>query len=368
MSTHELDLQTRHFGFTTRSFNEAARTCDFIASTTAIDSYDEVVEQDWDLSRYKKNPIVLWMHKKDAPIGHCERIEVVGGRLECTIKFERHEQADQVFRMIGSGTLRAVSVGFMPGQYRVDKRGGKDVYVMSGNKLHEISVVTIPANPEALAKAVGGRRAGIAPARGDDDDLEELEEPVRASDVVRAIHERRGTAQSEGWSPEAAVDALVGVKIAPAYRENFLRLARIDREKFEATVADMPTIRGLMLAQRRGVDLETTTFEDEDGTLIRETAAEKEAALWKAERLRAMHTPWARDGAEAGLEQRGADDIDEHARAALDAGAGDLGALLHRETPPVGRGLVHEATLAERQMHAEITEDSTTPNLLALEE
>lgn len=161
MQTHNgPNLQTRTFGIATRSFNEAARTCDFIASTNALDSYDEVVEQDWDLSRYRANPVVLWAHNsRELPIGQCTRCEVVAGKLECTLRFERHEKAETIFQMVKSGTLRAVSVGFIPGEHKMDKRGGKDVVVLRNNKLHEISVVSIPANPEALAKALGGRGA-----------------------------------------------------------------------------------------------------------------------------------------------------------------------------------------------------------------
>ena len=164
-TTTEPNLFHRSLAASSRSFNENARTCDFIASTNALDSYDEIVEQDWDLSRYRANPVVLWAHNsRELPIGQCTRCEVTNGRLECTIKFEKHEKAETVFQMVKSGTLRAVSVGFVPGRVTTETRGGKDVVVLRNNKLHEISVVSIPANAEALAKSLGGRRAPAAPA------------------------------------------------------------------------------------------------------------------------------------------------------------------------------------------------------------
>ena len=48
--------------------------------------------------------------------------------------------------------MRAVSVGFMPHSVRWEKRGDREVYVLADNELYEISVCSIPANPDCLAK------------------------------------------------------------------------------------------------------------------------------------------------------------------------------------------------------------------------
>jgi HK97 family phage prohead protease len=140
-----------------RSIREDAREVDFIASTTAIDSYDEVVDQSWDLSAFQKNPVILWAHDRyGLPIGKAPRTEVVNGQLETTIKFAEaklSEHADQVFRMVVAEYIRAVSVGFKPRTIRWEKRDGKDIYVLSNNQLREISVCSVGANPEALAKS-----------------------------------------------------------------------------------------------------------------------------------------------------------------------------------------------------------------------
>lgn len=147
----------RDNGLVLRSIREDAREVDFIASTTAIDSYDEVVDQSWDLTAFKANPVILWAHDRwGLPIGKSPRTEVVNGQLETTVKFattELNPFADQVFRMVVAEYLRAVSVGFKPKTIRWEKRDGKDVYVLSNNTLREISVCTVGANPEALAKS-----------------------------------------------------------------------------------------------------------------------------------------------------------------------------------------------------------------------
>lgn len=154
--------RTRAIPASIRSFDTSKRTADFIASTDAIDAYDEIVDQGtWDLSRFRANPVVLYAHdSRELPIGRATRCEVVsavhGKRLECTIEFvtaDMNPKGDQVWRMVQAGFLKAVSVGFRPGTVRTEKRDGKEIVVLADNLLHEISVTPIGANPEALAKA-----------------------------------------------------------------------------------------------------------------------------------------------------------------------------------------------------------------------
>lgn len=161
------DLVCRAFAI--RAVREGARECDFVASTDAVDSYGEIVEQDWDLARYKANPVALYNHSRygtTLPIGHATKCEVEEGTgLVCTLRFvtaEANPLAEQVWQSIRQKSLRAVSVGFRPRDVRRELRDGKEVYVLSDNELHEISVVPIPANPEALARFAARAAAGRA--------------------------------------------------------------------------------------------------------------------------------------------------------------------------------------------------------------
>lgn len=160
----ECDLHVRHLRL--RAVREETREADFVASTDAVDSYGEIVDQSWDLTRYKANPVILWSHQsRELPIGQSTRTEVVDGQLECTVRFaseKANPKAEQVWQGFKEGTIRALSVGFDPKTVRVDMRNGQDVVVCSDNELMEISVVSIPANPEALAKR---RERALAAAR-----------------------------------------------------------------------------------------------------------------------------------------------------------------------------------------------------------
>lgn len=158
--------------FECKGIDPQGRTADFVASTDAIDAHDEIVDQStWQLQDYLTNPVVLFAHNsRDLPIGTCVDVAVRNNRLECRIKFASEDMnplAEQVWKMVQARILRAVSVGFVPSSYRIEMRDGREVLVWSDCVLKEISVVPVPANPEALAKTKAKaleREAGTASA------------------------------------------------------------------------------------------------------------------------------------------------------------------------------------------------------------
>lgn len=161
----------RSFDIAVRGVDKEARTVEVVASTTTVDSYGDVIEQDWDLARYLKNPVVLWNHnvfaawryadgtsdpKDFLPIGHSVKTAVEGGQLVATLKFgsaEYNEMSERVFLGFAEGHIRAVSVGFYPGVITEEAVEGGYRYRLSQCELLEISAVPIPANPDAVAKS-----------------------------------------------------------------------------------------------------------------------------------------------------------------------------------------------------------------------
>lgn len=159
------ELIRRSWSIDVRSINEAERSVEVIASTDDVDSYGEILVQDWDLSRYEKNPTVLWNHNAwGLPIGHAENVRVEklpgdvsvlgGGKLRAKLFFvdaNANEMGERVWQGFLQKSIRAVSVGFQSKQGVTRDIDGKTVFVLSGNLLVEISAVTLPANPNAVA-------------------------------------------------------------------------------------------------------------------------------------------------------------------------------------------------------------------------
>jgi len=135
-------------------------TYTFVASDESVDSYGDIVRADkWDLKRYRSNPIVLFGHDNSNPIGLSTKVWVDGKKLMHTIKFADEGTSDfidTVRKLTAQKILRAVSVGFKPKAEPVpimEKGVWTGGYEFVGQELLEISLVSIPANPNALSLA-----------------------------------------------------------------------------------------------------------------------------------------------------------------------------------------------------------------------
>ena len=130
----------------------------FVASTSAEDRYGDIVSQNgWDLTAYNANPIILFNHDASAmPIGKGE-VDVIDGKLLIDVEFDMADpHAAEIGRKCQAGFLNSVSVGFnaieatersaLPEGHQYKSDNG---LFFNKAELLEVSVVTIPANPEA---------------------------------------------------------------------------------------------------------------------------------------------------------------------------------------------------------------------------
>jgi HK97 family phage prohead protease len=124
-------------------------------STPEVDRYGTIiVPSGIDYTAYLNNPIVLAQHDSDDwPIGKCLGFMMNGENLEATLQFHRiTEEACEVADLVAAGYVRAVSVGIIPIESEEQTIDGKTVTVYTKSELVEFSVVSIPANREALIK------------------------------------------------------------------------------------------------------------------------------------------------------------------------------------------------------------------------
>jgi HK97 family phage prohead protease len=139
-----------------RAVQKDAREAQFVFSTDSIDRHGDRVEQVWQLDNFYKDPVALWAHNsRELPIGYAKDVGVVDGQLRGTIVFasvKANPRAEEVWNSIQEGTLRAVSVGFIPHSSRIEKEDDQEILVLSDNELVEISVVPVPANVDALMR------------------------------------------------------------------------------------------------------------------------------------------------------------------------------------------------------------------------
>jgi len=147
------------------------RTLRFVASTGAVDrDGDTVALAGWRLDAFRRNPVILFSHLADTfPVGKATHVGVLDGALRVTIEFVPRdvpiagEMAEAAFRLSKAGFLSAVSVGFKPLAYKLSndkERADKFGIDFTAQELYEISLVTVPANAEALIEP--GQRASVA--------------------------------------------------------------------------------------------------------------------------------------------------------------------------------------------------------------
>ena len=153
-----------------KSLNEDRRTVRFIMSSEAEDRDNDIIKQDGlDLKEFEKNPVALLHHDRRIPIGKWTDIARAGGtrtpRTEGTLQFPEEglvKASDAAFNLVKGDVVRACSIGFMPKsvQWRDPEdpaRAGYG-YLINEADLWECSIVALPSNPQALAKAAGEDR------------------------------------------------------------------------------------------------------------------------------------------------------------------------------------------------------------------
>lgn len=140
------------------------RALRFTISTPTIDrEQDRIALAGWDLANFRRNPVVLWGHDATRlPIGRAFDLRIEDAALKASVEFipvetpEGGQFAESVYRLARQGFLGATSVGFRPikWDYTSDKTRGADDWFpgidFEEQELVELSIVTVPANPEAL--------------------------------------------------------------------------------------------------------------------------------------------------------------------------------------------------------------------------
>jgi HK97 family phage prohead protease len=121
-----------------------------IVSTPGSDRVGDIMEpMGCDLKAYRRNPVVLLNHDRTKPIGTAV-VEIKSDRVEATITFAPAgvcDEADEACSMAKAGVLNAVSPGFIIKEASPIKGGGAHI---KSWELLEISLVTVPANPDAV--------------------------------------------------------------------------------------------------------------------------------------------------------------------------------------------------------------------------
>lgn len=213
-----------------------------IISTSRLNCYgSRVLTEGIDLTQYKKNPILLWMHRRcyegDAmPIGCIENIRIEGDALIGTPRFDDNDEFSRTIKSKWeNGFLRMASAGI-----EVIETSGAPEYLLPGqtratvtlSRLAEVSIVDIGANDDALKLYSGGKLLTLA--SGADSSLLPLLQPQTNHNMKKETLELLGL--GENATEQEQHDAIKLLK-AEASRASQLELSSINAV-VEAAVSD----------------------------------------------------------------------------------------------------------------------------------
>jgi len=157
-------LKRKQFAASAIKLTEGSRQIHATINTSAVDRDREVVlPAGANLAEFERNPVILLGHRADQlPIGRATKLKRHPDAITATIQIATGPRGDEVLSLFQGEFLKAFSIGFDPHESspptrdEIRKRPDWAAARLVHRKwtLLEVSVVSVPANPEALAMAV----------------------------------------------------------------------------------------------------------------------------------------------------------------------------------------------------------------------
>jgi len=200
---------------------------EFIASDETIDRYNEVIRVDgWQLENYRKNPVILDSHNYwsvSSILGDAPLVEVRDGKLINRVRFALENPLGRIaYGMAKAGFIHTQSVGFIPLEWNEGKSGDEWDREFVQQELLEISLVAVPANPNAIGLAL---KSGAVKRV----DVEELLEVLRRAVGTSNIQHSTSNVEEEFKEfcrKKAGMENDSGAKVTHPDVAQLLQLAR----------------------------------------------------------------------------------------------------------------------------------------------
>jgi HK97 family phage prohead protease len=234
---------------------------DFILSTEDIDRMGDIIKADgWDLKNFKKNPICLFAHRSDFPVGRWEDLKIEGRALKGRLRLApkgTSERVDEIRALVEAGVLCATSVGFSAIEQRPRDNGDGGILFIR-QELLETSIVAIPANAACLsvAKSLGISEATRA--------LVFAKQGTKSAPTALQIAQR--TFDHRNKDLNAACKVVEELQ----RRARQLAAAAYNPATTDAHLAAVKSVRGQLSTARARVTLAKINFENASDGLMRQ--------------------------------------------------------------------------------------------------
>lgn len=249
------------------------------ASTNSRDRADDVILADaWTVSgglkNYEKNPILLFNHNYDTPIGKVTILETDKKGLKITGVISKNAPGN-VHGLVKDGVLSTFSVGFLVKDAEWDKFN--EGFVIKDAELLEVSVVSVPCNQDAtfsVAKSFSTEEeytqfknqfdtteqnaepeASKESIKMDEKELQELLAKAAADGAAAAVaaSEKAAKEKADAAAAKVAAEAEINAKVAAAVTAATIKMGETAEEKIvsavEAALAEKDAELGKVVAE-----------------------------------------------------------------------------------------------------------------------
>ena len=283
---------TSHF----KAFDEddgSIHICGMASTNTPDRAGDVIAAEAWSkggLRNFEKNPIILFNHNYDKPIGRATGLKVTDNGLELKAKISK-SAPEGVAELVKEGILGAFSVGFRvkDADYIEETDGLK----IKDAELFEVSVVSVPCNQAATFS--------LAKSFDSEQDYEDFKKTFKSeedsSSMETDMSEETQTPQVDLEAFAKKVAEETAAKIAMKQAEEKAAVEAAEKEAAQAQAAEAAQAEEIKTQIRTGIesgadrlmadvkqDMEKATVDQ-----IAEVTAKYESQLKeKAEELEAM--------------------------------------------------------------------------------
>lgn len=212
----------------------------FIISDESVNSYGYIVKTDGiDFANFERNPVMLYMHERKTVVGRWENIRKEGKKLLADAVFdEATELGRTVKSQVENGFLRSASIGVDI----LEERVIDGVNTVTKSLLHEVSIVDIPSNKNALKlyrKGIHKRLTLEMPSpeldlRSAIIELLDLAEDAEDKEIISAVKELANAPD------EASKEVETAVKEGLIYgdgKSHFITMARVSPQAFHSFIS-----------------------------------------------------------------------------------------------------------------------------------
>ena len=301
------------------------------ASVFADSTGEKVIDRDneivsvagMELDSYQKNPILLYNHDYNKPIGRVTAASKTPEGLYIQAEVHKLSGLEGAFEAVQKNLIQSLSIGFQAQKYTYLE--DEDAFEISKSTLHEISLAPVQSNQLALFEVTGTKALKTtAQAIAEQNDItlcelkglcklpQEKEKTVEKTEEELAVQEAEAAKIVQQEADKLAATEAEAAKIAEEEAAKVAEEAAKDKETPSNVNIDMDALAGAIQAAKDKADelAAAKVAEDEAAKVAEETAATEAKVQQSTDALNYLRTR-KEEIAVLDIENLDTDDLDE---------------------------------------------------------